>query len=125
MQLRRRQTRGRRGSASRSWSTDDRLRFDRQQALALQLLAGELPRATDSLSFLARPLFGRLLVMSAKLHFAEDSLPLHLLLKGLQGLINIVVANEYLLGPSYVLRPSLEVLKIASTATAPLLEASA
>ncbi len=42
--------------------------------------------------------------MSAKLHFAEDSLPLHLLLKGLQGLIDIVIASASALwtknGPS-------------------------
>src|SRR5208283_1578378 len=57
---------------------------------------------------LSRPLLRGLLVMSAKLHFAENSLPLHLLLKGLQGLIDIVIANEYLHGLSCVLRPSLE-----------------
>src|ERR1700722_15875417 len=42
--------------------------------------------------------------MSAKLHFAKDSLPLHLLLEGLEGLIDIVVANEYLHGLSCILR---------------------
>ena len=46
--------------------------------------------------------------MPAKLHFAEDSLALHLLLEGLEGLIDIVVANEYLHGLSYILRPGLE-----------------
>jgi hypothetical protein len=46
--------------------------------------------------------------MSAKLHFAEDALALHLLLQRLEGLIDIVVANKYLHGPSCVLRPGLE-----------------
>src|ERR1700729_51268 len=46
--------------------------------------------------------------MSAKLHFAEDSFALHLLLEGLEGLIDIVVANEYLHGLSCILRPGLE-----------------
>jgi hypothetical protein len=43
--------------------------------------------------------------MSAKLHFAEDSLALHFLLESLEGLIHIVVANEYLHGLSCILRP--------------------
>jgi hypothetical protein len=46
--------------------------------------------------------------MPAKLHFAKDSLALHLLLEGLEGLIDIVVANENLHGLSCILRPSLE-----------------
>jgi len=46
--------------------------------------------------------------MAAKLHFAENSLALHFLLEGLEGLIDIVVANEYLHGLSCILRPGLE-----------------
>jgi hypothetical protein len=36
--------------------------------------------------------------MSAQLHFAENSFTLHFLFQGLKGLIDIVVANEYLHG---------------------------
>jgi hypothetical protein len=32
----------------------------------------------------------------AKLHFAEDTLPLQLLLQGAERLIHIVIANNYL-----------------------------
>jgi hypothetical protein len=46
--------------------------------------------------------------MTAALHFAEDSLALHFLLERLEGLIDIVVANEYLHGLSCILRPGLE-----------------
>jgi hypothetical protein len=34
--------------------------------------------------------------MAAKLHFPENALALHLLLEGLERLIDIVVANDYL-----------------------------
>ena len=34
--------------------------------------------------------------MAAELHLAENALALHFLLQRLEGLINIVVANEYL-----------------------------
>jgi hypothetical protein len=34
--------------------------------------------------------------MAAELHFTEDAFALHLLLEGLEGLINIVVADENL-----------------------------
>jgi hypothetical protein len=34
--------------------------------------------------------------MAAQFHFAENTLALHLLLERLEGLIDIVVANEYL-----------------------------
>jgi hypothetical protein len=46
--------------------------------------------------------------MSAKLHFAEYPLTLHLLLERLESLVDIVVANEYLHGLSCVLRPGPE-----------------
>jgi hypothetical protein len=83
---------GRRGSAA----GDGGLRLDWQQAFALQLLAGELAGAANRLRLLAGALLGRLLVMAAQLHLAEDALALHLLLEGFQGLIDIVVANENL-----------------------------
>ncbi|MBV8568411.1 MAG: hypothetical protein JO273_23455 [Methylobacteriaceae bacterium] len=34
--------------------------------------------------------------MAAQLHFSEDALALHLLLKGFEGLIDVVVAHENL-----------------------------
>jgi len=38
--------------------------------------------------------------MSAQLHFAKNALALHLFLEGFQRLIDVVIANQYLHGPS-------------------------
>jgi hypothetical protein len=73
-----------------------RLRLHRQQAFPLQFLAGKLPCAANGFGLFTRLFFGRLFVMTAKLHLAENSLALHLLLERLEGLINIVIANENL-----------------------------
>jgi hypothetical protein len=40
--------------------------------------------------------------MAAKLHLAENALTLHLFLERLEGLVDIVVANEYLHACSFV-----------------------
>src|SRR5215510_2496633 len=72
------------------------LRLHRQQALALHALAGELAGAADRLRLLPGLLFGWLLVMAAKLHLAENSLALHLLLERLEGLVDVVVPDENL-----------------------------
>src|SRR3546814_13495226 len=53
---------------------------------------------TDRLGALARLLLGRLLVVAAQLHLTEDTLALHLLLQGAQGLVDVVVANGNLHG---------------------------
>src|SRR4051794_6189603 len=77
-------------------SAEYRLRLHRQQAFALQLLACELARAAHGFGLFTGLLLGRLFVMAAELHLAENSLALHLLLQRLEGLIDIVVANENL-----------------------------
>src|ERR1700732_706919 len=66
------------------------------QALALGAFAGELAVAADRFRLLPGLLFGRLLVMAAELHLAEDALALHLFLQHLEGLVDIVVADENL-----------------------------
>src|SRR5580704_8537960 len=68
----------------------------RQQALALQLLAGELAGAADGFGLLADALLGRFFVMTAQLHLAEHALALHLLLQHPQRLVDIVVTDENL-----------------------------
>src|SRR5829696_904793 len=68
----------------------------RQEPVALGLLAGELARAAHRLGLLARLLLGRLLVRATLLHLAEDALALHALLQHPQGLVDVVVADEYL-----------------------------
>ena len=66
----------------------------RQQAFALQLLAGQLAGAPNGLGLFTSALHGGLLVMIAQLHFAEDTFALHLFLQRAQGLIDIVIADE-------------------------------
>ena len=56
--------------------------------------------------------------MAAELHLAKNSLALHLLLERLEGLIDIVVANEYLHGLSCILRRGLEKIRKLSRAFA-------
>ena len=48
------------------------------------------------------PSFGGLLVVAAELHLAENTLALHLLLERLEGLVDIVVANENLHEASFI-----------------------
>jgi hypothetical protein len=67
-----------------------------EQAFALCTLAGKLANAADSFGLFARTLLGRLFVVVAHLHFAENAFALHLLLESAESLINIVVANQYL-----------------------------
>src|SRR6185312_7734484 len=86
----------------RTAGAGDHARLHRQQAFALHLLAGELAGPADRLGLLARLFLGRLLVMTAQLHLAENALALHLLLERLESLVDIVVANENLHFCSYV-----------------------
>src|SRR5690606_24232134 len=67
-----------------------------QGAFALGPLAGQLAGAAHGLGLLARLLLGRLFVIIAQLHFAEDAFALQLLLERAQRLVNIVIANDYL-----------------------------
>src|SRR5262249_1997763 len=73
-----------------------RLRLARDQAFTLRALSGELARPADRLRLLARLLLGGFFVVAAELHLAENALALHLLFERLEGLIDIVVADENL-----------------------------
>src|ERR1700743_1167990 len=75
-------------------SAEGRLRLHRQQAFTLQLLAGGVACTASRLRLFAGFLFRGLFVMAAELHLAENALALHLLLQRLEGLINIVIADE-------------------------------
>jgi hypothetical protein len=78
-------------------STEGRLRrLGGEKAFALQFLAGELARAAHGFRLFAGFLFGRLFVVAAQLHFAENALTLHLFLKRFESLIDVIVANENL-----------------------------
>src|SRR5262245_24005422 len=65
-------------------------------ALALHALAHQLAGPADGLGPLPRPALGRLLVIAAELHLAEDPFALHLLLQDAQRLIDVVFADENL-----------------------------
>src|SRR5579862_7012930 len=66
----------------------------RSEAFALQPLALQLASAANGLSGLSSAALGRLFVVPPELHFAEYALALHFLLKRLERLIDIVIANE-------------------------------
>ena len=87
---------GRRGGAER-WA---------RLFLAHGALARQFAGATDSLGFCAGPLFRRLLVGPAHLHFAPHALALHFLFQRAKSLIDIVVSNENL----YQLEPHVLIL---------------
>ena len=67
-----------------------------QQAFALGALAGQLAGATDGFGLLTGALFRRLFVVHVALHFTEAAFALHLLLQGLERLIDVVVADKNL-----------------------------
>src|SRR4029079_9282158 len=92
-------------SATRA-SAGSGTRVGRQQTFALHLLARELAGPADRFRLFPRLLFRWFFVVAAKLHFAENALALHLLLQRLQGLIDVVVANEYLHACSFVVGPT-------------------
>jgi hypothetical protein len=66
----------------------------RLEAFAFQALALQLAGAAHGLGGFAGLALGRLFEVPAQLHLTENALALHLLLERLQGLIDIVVANE-------------------------------
>jgi hypothetical protein len=70
--------------------------FRGQKSFALGALPRELARAADRLRLLAGTLLGGLFVVTAQFHLAENTLALHFLLERLEGLIDVVVANENL-----------------------------
>src|SRR5438105_11564072 len=81
------------GSSKSAW---DCPRLNRQQTLALQLFAGELAGAADGFRLLPDSPLGGFFIMAAEFHLAEYALALHLLLQHLEGLVDIVVADENL-----------------------------
>src|SRR5262249_25539753 len=66
------------------------------QAFALGQFPGSFARASDSFCLLTGFALGRFFVRLATPHLAKNALALHLLLQDPEGLIDIVVANEYL-----------------------------
>src|SRR5262245_36583304 len=83
-------------SATAAETGADRLGLARDQAFALRPLARQLARTAYRLGAFTRLFLRWLLVMPAKLHFAENALALHLLLERLQGLIDVIVPVETL-----------------------------
>src|SRR5262245_17587245 len=83
-----------------------RTRLRGQETLALHLLARELAGPADRFRLFPRLLFGWFFVLPAEFHLAENALALHLLFERLQGLVDIVVANENLHACSLVVARS-------------------
>src|SRR5215471_11236026 len=83
-----------------------RTRLHRQQAFALHLLARQLSSPADRFRLFPRLLFRWFFVVAAELHLAENALTLHLLFQRLEGLVDIVVANENLHACSFVVARS-------------------
>ena len=83
------------------------------EALAFQPLALQLPGAAHRLGGLTGSTLGRLFVMPPQLHFAENTLPLHLLFERLERLIDVVITHEdlHLAACSYPGRPRHRVRK--------------
>ena len=69
-------------------------------AFPIHPLAHQLAMPANGLGPLAGPALRRLLVVAAHFHFPEDALALHFLFQRAQGLIDVVVADEYLQGGS-------------------------
>lgn len=86
------------GGASKTCVRCERLLLGGNAGFALGALAGELAGAADRLGLFAGALLGGLLVEVAQLHFAEHAFALKLLLQGFHGLVDVVIANEYLHG---------------------------
>jgi hypothetical protein len=84
------------GRAASSCGPRDHLGLHRQQALALQFLAGKLAGAADGLRLFPDSFFGGFLVVGAELHLTEHALALHFLLQHPEGLIDIVVTDKNL-----------------------------
>ena len=82
--------------AGKAGFISDLVTCGRLKTFALQPLSLHLAGSPDGLRGFPRPALRRLLKMAAQLHLAEDSFPLHLFLKRLERLIDIVVTNENL-----------------------------
>jgi len=70
-------------------------------ALAFHALAHQLAVPPDRLRLLARLAFRGLFVGPPQFHLTENALALHFLLQRLQGLVDVVVAYDYLNDLSY------------------------
>jgi hypothetical protein len=64
----------------------------------LRLLARCLAGAADRFALLAGALLGRLLISPPALHLAKQTLALKLLFQDFEGLLDVVVSDEYLQG---------------------------
>ena len=70
------------------------------EAFALEPFALQLAGATDRFRLFPGPAFRGLFVGPPELHLAEDAFTLHLFLKNLEGLIDVVIAYHDLQGES-------------------------
>jgi hypothetical protein len=69
-----------------------------RQSFALSLFARCLARPADGFALLAGPFLRRLFIGPPALHLAKQTFALELLLQDLEGLLDVVVSDEYLQG---------------------------
>ncbi|RFP04054.1 hypothetical protein BGC30_04700 [Novacetimonas hansenii] len=75
---------------------DARYLKTRSEPFAFQTLALHLARTAHGFSGFTRLAFRRLFIVPTQLHFPEDAFALHLLLEGLESLIDVIITNENL-----------------------------
>jgi hypothetical protein len=83
-------------TSKRRQSTGSSAAAGNKTTFALQALAGQLANAANGFSLFTGTLLRWLFVVVAHLHFTEDAFALHLLLERPEGLIDVVIADEYL-----------------------------
>src|SRR5215831_14002840 len=96
--------RARRTGAAATCGGSDGLWLHRQEALALQPLARKLAGPADRFRLFPCLSFRGFFVVAAELHLAENTLALHLLFQRLEGLVDVIVANENLHASSFSVR---------------------
>src|SRR4029077_12892463 len=96
--------RARRTGAAAACGGSNGLGLHRQQTLALHPLARKLAGPADRFRLFPCLSFRGFFVVAAELHLAENTLALHLLLQRLEGLVDVIVANENLHASSFSVR---------------------
>src|SRR6266516_2148181 len=87
-----------------------------EQAFALRQLPGGFARAPDRFRLLAGLALRRFFIRLAALHLTKDALALQLLFEHLEGLIDVVVAYEYLQNVSDLLSSAARAVKLLMVA---------
>ena len=80
------------------WGMSEKGGREALETFPFQALALQLTGTANGFTPFTGSLFAGLFVGTAELHFTEDAFTLHLLFQHLEGLIDVVVTDEYLHG---------------------------